>query len=202
LTSTTKQAFRAVLTVCALSVASTAALSFAPNHAEAQAAASSASREEVEASPKGMIGLGLVGAEIGLVLPAAFGLTDLWAMIAFPIVGAAGGAAAGYFLIDDGGSGEAGLAAMTAGMVLMIPAMVLAASMGRYDPESDKASLSKQMLAQMTPDQRARAQAGPGLLRVSDRGLMLAAPGVEVAAAKHEGRSERRVKVAMLSGSF
>lgn len=201
MTSTTKQAFRAVITVCALTLASTAALSIAPT--EAQAQADEGTRDEVEASPKGMIGLGLVGAEVGLVLPAAFGLTDLWAMIAFPIAGAAGGAAAGYFLVDDkSDNGKMGVAMMTAGMVLVIPALVLAASMGRYDPESEEGTLSTRLLAKMDADQRARVQAGPGLVRVSERGLMVAAPGVGFSASKREGRSERRVEVAMLSGSF
>ena len=200
MTSTTKQAFRAVITVCVLSLTSMAALSIAPSNAQAQA---TASRHEVEASPKGMIGLGLVGGELGLVLPAAFGLTDLWAMIAFPIVGAAGGAAAGYFLVDDkSDNGKMGVAMMTIGMVLVIPALVLTASLGRYDPESDEGALSARLLARMDADQRARVQAGPGLVRVSERGLMVAAPGLEFGASKREGRTDRRVEVAMLSGSF
>lgn len=195
-TTTVTTAFRAVLTAGALSLAAMVALSVTPTPAQAQA------RETIEASPKGSIGLGLVGAEIGMVLAPAFGLDDAWAQILFPVAGAAGGAAAGYYLVDQSGSGEMGIAMMTTGMVLLIPALILTISLGRYDPESDDASTG-QLLAHMSPRQRMRAQAGPGLLRISaDRDVFLAPPAIEVAASERDGRSDTRVRVALLSGSF
>ena len=51
---------------------------------------------------KGMIGLGLIGAELGFVVPALAGARDTWVYIVFPVLGAGGGAVAGYFLLEQG----------------------------------------------------------------------------------------------------
>ncbi|MBC7173576.1 MAG: hypothetical protein H5U40_14140, partial [Polyangiaceae bacterium] len=55
---------------------------------------------QVEAGHKGLVGMGLLGAEIGLSVPALAGLDATWALIVFPIVGAAGGAISGHYAFD------------------------------------------------------------------------------------------------------
>lgn len=189
---------RTSLAVVVVSTGLSAAFAAAPGAVSAQ----SSEPTKIGASPKGTVGLGLVGAELGLVLPAAFGLTDLWATIVFPVVGAGGGAAAGYFLIDDGGQndGALGVAMMTTGLVLVIPSVVLAVSLGRYDPDADMASAA-QIRARMSPEQRARADAGPGLLRMSQQGVFVAPPAIEVGRDAALGGGQR-VRMAVLSGSF
>ncbi|HTU61399.1 MAG TPA: hypothetical protein VMF89_23250, partial [Polyangiales bacterium] len=44
--------------------------------------------KQVEADFKGAVGLGLVGAELGAVIPALVGVEATWAYIVFPAVGA------------------------------------------------------------------------------------------------------------------
>ena len=73
-----------------LALAATIAVA-APEAAEAQAGGGGGMMfEQVEATPKGTIGLGLIGAELGFVLPAAVGLDQTWAFVVFPL--ALGGA--------------------------------------------------------------------------------------------------------------
>lgn len=92
---------------------------------------------QVESNIKGTIGLGMVGAELGFVIPAAVGLEDLWAYIVFPIVGAAGGAVGGYFAFDNNNLVEGSVAALAAGMALVIPALVLTLALTAYDPSEE-----------------------------------------------------------------
>jgi hypothetical protein len=93
--------------------------------------------EQIGGGIKGKIGLGLIGAELGFVIPALAGMEDTWAYIVFPIVGAAGGAVAGHFLIDQNfgpGEGEVPVAILAAGMALVVPTMVLTLALTAYDP--------------------------------------------------------------------
>src|SRR5688572_25077802 len=83
--------------------------------------------EAIEATPKGKIGMGLLGAELGVVIPAIIGVDAAWAYIVFPILGAGGGAVAGHFLLDEKNHAEAAVAVMAAGLTLIIPTLVLAA---------------------------------------------------------------------------
>jgi len=86
---------------CAVALAAMVSLSAPPRTAEAQL--DPANLDTVQATPKGTIGLGLVGAELGLIIPSVSGLNEAWALSVFPIVGAAGGALAGYFALDKPG---------------------------------------------------------------------------------------------------
>jgi hypothetical protein len=74
----------------------------------------------------GTIGLGLLGAELGLILVPSFGLHEhWWAWALFPAVGAAGGAVAGALTFDPHSPGPAVTATlMGAGLALAIPAIV------------------------------------------------------------------------------
>ena len=94
--------------------------------------------EQIRSSPKGLIGLGLIGAELGLVIPAAAGLDDTWALVTFPILGATGGALAGHFLIDDNDQEELGVAMLVSGLALVVPALVLTLTLTAYDPDDDE----------------------------------------------------------------
>ena len=58
----------------------------------------------VEPDIKGMVGMGLIGTELGFVIPALAGGRDAWMYVVFPIAGAGGGAALGYFLLEKGAS--------------------------------------------------------------------------------------------------
>jgi hypothetical protein len=182
----------------------------APSHArddedEEDEAAESATNP-IDADFKGMIGLGLIGAELGFVVPALAGARDAWAFIVFPVIGAGGGAAAGYFLLEKGdGHPELAVAALTAGMALVIPALVITLAATAYDPETEVPT------AKAAPPRQARlaAAAGPGLLRWSEGGVLLAPPVISSGhslSAKESLRTgvtrAREVRVALLSGVF
>lgn len=185
--------------------------------------------QQIDASPKGLIGLGLVGAELGLVIPAAAGLDDTWALILFPVIGAAGGAVAGHFLIDNKDNARAAVAMLTVGMALIVPALVLTLAVTAYDPEDDaddddddggggdEAAEEAPAAEPAEPDaeeqaairrQRAVA-AGSGLLRYGSERLQLGVPGVgmQLAYSQDElarfgGDQRTEFHVSLFSGSF
>lgn len=143
------------------------------------------SENELDANVKGMVGLGLIGAELGFVLPAVAGLNETWAFIVFPIVGASAGAVGGYFLFDSGsGSPELSVAMLTAGMALIIPATVITLAATSYDPEEEPTVITAEHASAARPRARARSvsqmarRAGNGLVRWSDDGLFLAVPAI------------------------
>lgn len=158
----------------------------------------------IDADFKGMVGLGLIGAELGFVVPALAGARDAWAFIVFPVLGAGGGAVAGYFLLEKGdGHPELAVAALTAGMALVIPAMVVTLAATAYEPETETPTAAAARRAQLA------AAAGPGLVRWSERGVLLAPPGISAehsVSAKEALRTgvtrERTVRVSLLSGVF
>ncbi len=175
------------------------------------------SDQEIDANIKGMVGLGLIGAELGFVLPAVTGLHETWAFIVFPIVGAGAGAAGGYFLFDSGsGSPELSVAMLTAGMALIIPATVITLAATSYDPEEEPTVITTEEQAAATrPRARARSvqemarRAGDGLVRLSDEGLFLAAPAVvpvvhpAPAEARQPGAMQMtELRVSMFTGRF
>lgn len=110
-----------------------------------------ASAQVVQITPgyKGVIGLGLFGAELGFAIPALAGLDATWAYIVFPLVGAGGGATVGYFALEQGGSAELNVAVLAISMALIIPTMVITLSATAYDPD-DEAAVEQ-------PDQEAGA---------------------------------------------
>lgn len=150
----------------------------------------------IRATPKGTIGLGLVGAELGLIIPSAAGLTDVWALTVFPAVGAAGGALAGYFALDKPGREKGSVAVLVVGLAGVLPAILVTAKGVRkerqsvYEPPTIKIRSEK--------EQRAfeLVEAGPGLLRRSRSGLRVSMPGVSFS----KDRTEMRLSLA--SGVF
>lgn len=165
--------------------------------------------DKVSADFKGAVGLGLVGGELGAVIPAIVGLDSWWAYLVFPAVGAAGGAVAGYFVLDKPDHVEASVIALTAGMALVIPALVTTLALTAYAPGDDErenagsvhrrpARGTEHLLAS---EQRARhrAAAGAGLLRLSEGELALSAPGIAVIPGP---RAVSGMSLALVSGRF
>jgi hypothetical protein len=159
---------------CGVVLAVVLSLSASSRLAHAQALPS----ETIRATPKATIGLGLVGAELGLIIPSAAGLTKPWALTVFPAVGAAGGALTGYFALDEPGRAKGSVAALVVGLAGVLPAILVAVRGVRkerqeaYEPPTVEVRSEK--------EQRAfeLVEAGPGLLRRSRSGLRVAMPGV------------------------
>jgi len=163
------------------------------------ARAQSSGPSQVGSSPKGTIGLGLVGAELGLVIPAAAGLDDTWALVVFPLVGGEGGAVAGHYLLDEG-SRTLSIGALALGVALIVPSIVITLSATAYDPEdeggveggggdeeseatgggSGETSIEINSGESASVRRRRLARAGVGLFRLSEDGLMLGVPGLSV----------------------
>lgn len=152
---------------------------------------------------KGSIGGGLIGAELGFMLPALLGARDTWAFIVFPVVGAAAGTLAGYYGLERGdGHPEAAVAVLATGMALVIPATVVTLAASAYEPDTEVP------LSRASRTARAAVAAGPGLLRWSEAGVLLAPPAVSVSAIPARGELQsagaraRLVRVPILSGVF
>ncbi len=127
----------------------------APRQAQAQCTPS-VRCVTVGAQGKGILGLGIVGAEIGFMLPAIIvgaggrELDEWWAYVLFPVVFAAGGAVAGYFLLEEptqivpptptsparrvSGYPEAAVAVLAVGMALIVPTFVGVLALTSYNP--------------------------------------------------------------------
>ncbi|MET0388268.1 MAG: hypothetical protein ABW321_20005 [Polyangiales bacterium] len=179
------------------------------------AGSANAQDRRVEADFKGAVGLGLVGAELGAVIPALAGLDATWAYLVFPAVGAAGGALGGYFALDRTDKVELSVVALTAGMALVIPALIVTLSATAYDPgDTDTTGRAKPpgrwQAAGSRPrpasDTRLRHPAadGSGLLRLNEGELAFAAPGIALVPGVRSSGATRLsgVHVALLSGRF
>ncbi len=198
---------KALATVVVVSVACWGFAS--PSVAEAQVT-------QVESNAQGAVGLGLVGAELGFVIPAAAGLHELWAFIVFPVVGAAGGAVGGYFAFDNANRVEGGVAMLATGMALVIPSLVLTLVLTAYDPEDDgyveeddppdvEASEEEEQAARI----RRLASAGSGILRLAEGELLLGAPAPSLMNEVLQGSggallaaTTQELHVPLVSGSF
>lgn len=147
---------------------------------------------QVDTPPKGTIGLALVGAELGLAIPAAFRVKNPWILSATGLVGAGGGAVAGYFLLDkrDTGATRAlSISFLALGLAGFIPTTVLIVRASRYVPPGEE------------PDEAALVDAGGGLLRYSRGRLGLGIPAVTVSRAGFD-RDVRETQLTLLSGRF
>ena len=171
-------------------------------------AAPAYAQDEGEGSPlkadfKGAIGLGLIGAELGFVVPALAGAKGVWPYIVFPVIGAGGGAVGGYFLLEKGdGHPELAVGALTLGMALVVPAMVATIAATSYRPP-------EQIETTAMKRRRELAQSGDGLVRWSGEELALAPPNITVAASASAREALRTgvrrttaVRVSVLSGRF
>lgn len=154
-------------------------------------------QDGISASPKGTIGAALIGAELGLTIPALFDVNDTWPYLVAPAVGAGAGVVLGLLVIDkDSTSPKLAVSLLGAGTALFIPALVLAVSATTYDPEEDFEEAS---VKHVSP-QVAAMQAGTGLLRFSPEGTFLAAPAMSYSPSN--GTAPASVEVSVISGLF
>lgn len=159
---------------------------------------------------KGVVGLGLIGGELGMVIPAIAGVDATWAYIVFPAVGVVGGGLAGYFLLESNDQTDLSVAMLGIGMALVIPAAVLTLSLTAYDPEEDTEVVpaSARFDVRHARQASARVRSGTGLLRFADGAAWLGAPAIgPVASVDSTGRPAVRFGVsdfqlALVSGSF
>ena len=179
----------------------------APSQAEAQAMEETG--EQVGSSPKGLIGLGLIGAELGLTIPALAGLDETWSLIVFPAVGFAGGAIAGHYLIDNKDKPKAAVAMLITGLSLVIPSIVITVAATAYDPEGDIEEAESEPESATRQRQRAVASAGSGMIRVHEGGVALTMPGLSVGGVysaeelvRYGGDQATEVELSLISGSF
>jgi hypothetical protein len=98
--------------------------------------AKAAHADEVDPTPKGIIGTGLLGAEVVMLGEAAFGVKSGWAYVIGGVVGAGGGALAGHY-IEDGADPKVSLYLLAGGVALVIPTTVAVLSATAYTPPED-----------------------------------------------------------------
>ena len=110
----------------------------------------SASCENVGADGKGILGGGIIGAEIGFMIPAIIvsaGVTEFdewWAFVLFPALFGAGGAIGGYYALEEpssvvggrrvNGFPEAAVAVLAIGIALIVPTFVGVLALTTYSP--------------------------------------------------------------------
>lgn len=117
--------------------------------AEAQCDATTMSMtcNQVGADGKGILGGGILGAEIGFMVNALIvnagvhELDEWWAWILFPAIGAAGGAIGGYYALEDPnmqqGFPEVAVAVFAISMALIVPTFVGVLALTAYNPGPD-----------------------------------------------------------------
>jgi hypothetical protein len=150
---------------------------------------------QINGNVAGTIGLGLLGAELGLILTPAFGLQDhVWAWVVFPTVGAAAGALAGGFAFDPGSPGPAvTVTLLGVGAALVIPAIVGALAL--KDRKTNRALENR--------------LEGGGAVRLSKEGTKFRLPDVasvpvySAAEQQRFGVAQRnQIQVSLVSGRF
>jgi hypothetical protein len=151
--------------------------------------------DEIKGNVAGTVGLGLLGAEVGLILTPAVGLQKhWWAWALFPTLGAAGGVLAGVFAFDEGDPGPAVTGSLLgAGLVLAIPAVVGALAIrDRREHGSVERKLE-----------------GGGVVRLSRRGGELGVPSISMApvySAEERARFDlpqrHSMRISLVSGRF
>lgn len=129
---------RGLLAAVAVATAVTVAV---PSGASAQCAATAMNCTLVRPDGKGIIGLGLIGAELGLIIPAIAGVRDeWWPYVVFPLIGAVGGAIGGWAVEQNTQADpEVDVALMAVGMVLIVPTIVGTLALTAYQPPPESA---------------------------------------------------------------
>ena len=93
----------------------------------------SAHAEDVSTTGKGIVGGGLLGAEVVLATEAAFKVQPGWAYLVGGVGGAAAGSVGGYFIEQDA-SPKTTMLMLAGGMALVIPTTVAVLSATAYEP--------------------------------------------------------------------
>lgn len=150
--------------------------------------------DRVKGDIAGTVGLGILGAEVGLFLPPAFNLQDRWwAWVLFPAITAAGGAVAGVFAFEPRSPEPAvTVSILGASMLLAVPALVSASALATYRRDRDIQSAE-----------------GGGLIRFSKRGTSIGAPDITTTAvfspteqARYGLPQRNSTRVTLFSGRF
>lgn len=178
----------------AVALALTAVVTLCADPRVASAQVNENAVNEVRATPKGTIGLGLVGAELGLIIPSASGLNEVWALTVFPAVGAAGGALAGWFALDKPGREKGSVAALIVGIAGVMPA-VLVTVRGVRKERQERWEPTPQIEIRSEKEQRIfeTAEAGPGLFRRTRSGFRAAMPGLSFSRRAPASRENARL---------
>jgi len=97
--------------------------------------------DEIQGTPKAIVGGAFLGAEVVAIPMAIAGVRAGWAYAVFPALGAVGGGIGGFFMdkaYDDAKTSAYGSAFMLAGgMALIIPTIVLMLNATRYHPSAE-----------------------------------------------------------------
>ncbi len=89
--------------------------------------------DQLEARYVGLSGGIVLGAEIVIAAQGLAGVNKLWPYLVFPVLGGAAGGIGGYYLEKTSPGGAVGL--MVAGIVLIIPTAIAAASAFTFNPK-------------------------------------------------------------------
>jgi hypothetical protein len=92
--------------------------------------------DEIAASPKGIVGGGLLGGEVVMLGEAAFGMKSGWGYVIGGVVGVGGGAVAGYY-IEQGADPKVSVYMLAGGMALIIPTTVAVLQATSYKAPED-----------------------------------------------------------------
>lgn len=199
---------------------SVASLASQPSVVHAQDEAAS----ELEAMPKGAIGLGLLGAELGTMIPAWAGMNQTWGYVVFPIVGATGGALAGYYLLDSPNHVTWSVVVLAAGMAMIIPTIVISLTATAYDPDEEHTAVEVERLddvaspdevesgnaepvdefdeSRVGPSLHERIAGGSGLFRRVAGEWQLGVPGLGIERSPASDGDRAELSFSLLSGSF
>jgi hypothetical protein len=142
----------------------------------------------------GTVGLGLLGAELGLLIPPMVKLQDKWwAWALFPTLGAAGGAVAGAFAFEPRSPSPAvTVSILGAGLALAVPAVVGAVA---WKSARDNAPAPDSM-----PGGVLRVERGRRTLAMPAFGVRPVYSGAEL---QQHGVSQRSAyEVSLVSGRF
>lgn len=94
--------------------------------------------DAVSVTGKGIVGGGLLGAEVVIITMGIIGVEDGWPYLVFGGLGAVGGAIGGYFIEDAADpTAEVPLYLLAGGMALVIPTVVVALNATAYKPPGD-----------------------------------------------------------------
>ena len=145
----------------------------------------------IEATPKGTVAPGLVGAELGAIPPSFSGLDEVWALAVFPVVGAIVDTLTGYFVLDRPGHENGSVAWVRE---------------ERRGPESQVKTFSDRERRE-----RELAEAGTGLFRKTRSRIEFAQPKVSVSLRPRDTpetlrlgglKPRREIRVSLFSGVF
>jgi hypothetical protein len=91
--------------------------------------------DDVSSTGKGIVGGGLLGAEVVTIVEGIADVHSGWAYAIGAIVGAGGGAVGGYFVEENSSDGRVPTYMLAGGLALVIPAIVMTLNGTRYRPE-------------------------------------------------------------------